>query len=62
MVQFLGPAPSIKVILNKLDSLYDLVSTLDIMMQGFYRESLGRSKSVAYYVKRLEGKLNEIQI
>ena len=36
------------------------VSTFDVMMQGFYRESHGRSESVAQYVARLEGKLNEI--
>ena len=30
------------------------------MMQGFYRESQGRSESVACYIDRLEGKLNEI--
>ena len=62
MVQFLGPALSIKAILEKLNSLYGSLSTFDIMMQGFYRESQGRSKSVAYYVMRLEGKLNEIQV
>ena len=31
-------------------------------MQGFFRESQGRSKSVTHYVARLEGKLNEIQV
>ena len=30
------------------------------MNQGFYRESQGISESVAHYVARLEGKLNEI--
>ena len=39
MVQFLGPTPSVDAILDKLDSLYGLVYTFDIMMQGFYRES-----------------------
>ena len=62
MVRILGPAPSIDAILDKLDSLYGLVSTFDVMMQGFYRESQGRSESVACYVVRLEGKLNEIQV
>ena len=60
MVRFLGPTPSVKAILDKLDSLYGLVCTFDVMMQGFYRESLERSKSVACHVARLEGKLNEI--
>ena len=32
------------------------------LMQGFCRESQGRSKSVTHYVVRLEGKLNKIQI
>ena len=62
MVQFLGPAPSVEAILDKLQSLYSLVSTFDIMMQGFYRESQGRSKSIVHYVVSLEGKLNEIQV
>ena len=57
MVRFLGPVPSVKAILDTLDSLYGLVSTFDVMMQGFYRESQGRSDSVAYYTVRLEGKL-----
>ena len=45
-----------------LDSLYGLVPTFDVMMQGFYRESQERSKSVACHVARLEGKLNKIQV
>ena len=60
MVQFLGPAPSIKAILDKLDSLYNSVSSFDVMMQGFYREFQGRMESVACYVTRLERKFNEI--
>ena len=47
---------------NKLDSLYGLMSTLDVMMQGFYMESQGRNESIAHYIARLKGKLNEIQI
>ena len=31
-------------------------------MQGFYRESQGKSESVAGYVARLEGKLSEIWV
>ena len=62
MVWFFGPAPSIKAIFDKLDSLYSSVSTFDIMMQGFYRESQGRSESFAHHITRLEGKLNEIQV
>ena len=62
MVWFMGPAPSVKAILDKLDSLYGSVSTFHIMMQGFYRESQGRSKPVVCYVGSLEGKLNEIQV
>ena len=60
MNRFLGPAPSVSAILDKLDALYGLVSTFDVMRQGFYRESQGRSKSVAHYIVRLEDKLNEI--
>ena len=62
MVWFLGPIPSVDAILNKLDSLYGSVSTFDVMMQGLYRESQGRSESVAHCVTRLVGKLNEIQV
>ena len=62
MVRFLGPSLSVDAILDKLDSLYGLGSTFDVMIQGFYGESQGRSKSVACYVVRLEGKLNEIQV
>ena len=62
MVSFLGPTPSVKAILDKPDSMYGSVSTFDVMMQGFYRESQGRSKSVTYYVARLEGKLKEISV
>ena len=54
--------PSVNAILDKLESLYDSVSTFDVMMQGFYRESQGRSESIAHYIARLEGKLNEIQV
>ena len=52
--------PLLKQFLDKLDSLCGLMSTFDGMMQGFYRESQGRSESVAHYVMRLEGKVNEI--
>ena len=31
-------------------------------MQGFYRESQGRRESIAHYIARLEGKLNEIWV
>ena len=62
MVRCLGPAPSIDAILDKLDSLYGLVSNFDVLMHGFYRESQGKSKSIACYIARLEGKLNEIQV
>ena len=62
MVWFLGPAQSIKAILDKLDSLYMSVSTFDFMMQQFYRESQGRSESVTHYIMRLEGKLNDISV
>ena len=41
MVWFLSPTSSVKAILDKLDSLYGSVSTFDVMMQGFYRESQG---------------------
>ena len=58
MVRFLGPAPSINAILDKLDSLYGSVSTSDVMMLGFYRESQGRSKSVAHYTARTKFKLS----
>ena len=61
-VWFLGPAPSVEAILNKLDSLYISVSTFDVMMQEFYRESQRRNESITCYVTRLEGKLNEIQV
>ena len=57
---FLCPAPSVDAILDKLDSLYGSVSTFDVMMQVFYRESQGKVKSVGDLVARLEGKLNEI--
>ena len=62
MVRFLDPSPSVNAILDKLDSMYSLVSTFDVMMQGFYRESHERGMSVAHYVARLESKLNEIQV
>ena len=60
MVRFLGPTPSVKAILDRLGSLYHSVSTFDVMMMGFYRESQGMSKDVTCYLLRLEGKLNEI--
>ena len=62
MVRFLGPTPCVNAILDKLDSLYGSVSTIDVMMQGFYRESWGRSKSIAHYIAILKGKLNEIGV
>ena len=39
MAQFLGRAPSVKAILAKIDFLCGLVSTFDLMMHGFYKES-----------------------
>ena len=60
--KYLCPTPSVNVILDKLDSLYGSVSTFDVMMQGFYRETQGRSVSVAHYTARLEGKPNEINV
>ena len=56
MVQILGPSPSVDEIPDKLDSLHGLVSIFDVMMQGFYKESQERSRSVACSVARLEGK------
>ena len=43
-------------------TLYGSVSTSDVMMQGFYRDSLGRSESVAHYIARLEDKLYKIHV
>ena len=60
MVRFLGPTFSVNAILDKLDSLYGSVSTFNVMIQGFYRKSQGRSESMVHYVARLGGKLNEI--
>ena len=63
MVRFLGPTPSVNAILDKLDSFYGLVSTFDVMMQGFYQESKGRSQeSIGHYIARLVGKLNKIWV
>ena len=62
MVRFLGPALSVNVILDKLDSLYSSMPTFDVMMQGFYKGSQEKSESIACYVARLEGKLNEIWV
>ena len=62
MVRYLGLTTSFDAILDKLDSLNGLVSTFDVILQGFYRESEGRSKPVAHDIARLEGKLNEIHI
>ena len=45
-------------ILDKLNSLYSLVSTFKIMMQGFYRESLGRSESITHCMARMKFVLN----
>ena len=58
MVRFLGPVPSVNAILDTLDAFYGSVSIFDFMMHGFYRESQGRSESVAHYIVILEGKLN----
>ena len=38
------------------------MSTFDVTIQGFYRESQGRSESIACYTARLEGKLNAIWV
>ena len=62
VVRYLGPAPSVDAIWDKLDSLYGSVSTFDVMIQGFCREYQGRSESIAWYVARLEGKLNESHV
>ena len=62
MVRILGPAPSVNAILDKQDSLYGSVSTFNVMMQGFQRESQGRSEYIAHYIVRLEGKQNEIEV
>ena len=62
MVRYLGPAPSVDVILDQLGSFYGPVSTFGVMMQGFYRESQGRNESVAHYVTRLQSKLNDIHV
>ena len=62
MVRYLHPATSVDAILDKLDSLYGSVSTFDVVMQGSYRGSKGRSESIAHYIARLEAKLNEIHV
>ena len=59
MIQVLNPAYSLIAILDKLNSLYGVISTSDVMMQGFYREYQGRSESVAHYVATLEGKVSK---
>ena len=41
MIRFLGPAPSVDALLDKLDSLYGSLFTFDVMIQVFYRESQG---------------------
>ena len=62
MVRYLGPIPSVNVILDKCDSLCALVPTFDVMIQRFYRESQGRGESLAHYIARLEGKWNKIHV
>ena len=62
MVRYLGPSPSVNTILDKLDSLHGSMSTFDVMMQGFYRESWEKSESIAHYIVRLEGKPNKIWV
>ena len=62
MVRFLGSTSSVDAILDKLHSSYGSESIFDAMMQGFYRENQGRSKSVVHYIARLEGKLNKIPV
>ena len=61
MARYLGLTPSVNAILDKLDSLYSSVSTFDVMMWGFYTVP-SKSKFIAHYIARLEGKLNEVQV
>ena len=56
MDSFLGPTPPVKAILDKLDPLYDSVSTFDVMIQGCYRESQGRSESLFHHVTKIREK------
>ena len=62
MVRYLVPSSSIDVILDKIDSLHGLVSTFDVIMQGFYRESQGSGETIAHYIASLDCKLDEIHV
>ena len=42
--------------------MYGSASTFDTMMQGFYRDLQGRTKSIAHYLATLESNLNEIWV
>ena len=62
MAQYMGPAASVREILQKLMVIFRMVASFDALMQNFYKVTQGNNKKVPSFTTRLEGTLNQIQL
>ena len=62
MTRYMGPTTSVDHILHKLSVIFGTLSSFDVLMQNFYKVSIGDNKMVPSFAMRLEGTLNQIQL
>ena len=60
LVCYLGPQPLVAEIINKLELVYDTMTSFDILMQHFYKLQPGKTAKVTLYITQLEGALNAV--
>ena len=61
LVWYLGLEALVAEIINKLELVYGIVASFDILMQIIYKLQQGKTEKVMLYVTQLEGVLNEVQ-
>ena len=59
---YLGPQSSIDKILAKLDVVYVMVASFDVLMKSFYKLQQGKSERVPAFITRLEEAMSHIRI
>ena len=60
MARYTGPTTSVTEILQKLMVIFGTVASFDVLMQNFYKVTLGNHEKVPSFATRLEGTLNQV--
>ena len=58
----MGPMGSVNDILDKFETQYSQVASLDTLFQGFYQASQEKGERLQAFAACLEGNLNQLQL